>query len=64
MQTLVFDPLAMTSATFDFARALRRNHAVPHGQDVDGKIVPVSMAIQFPLKPGASKKTLRPNASA
>jgi CubicO group peptidase (beta-lactamase class C family) len=47
MQTLVFDPLAMTSTTFDFARAQRGNHAVPHGLDVDGKIVPAPMAIQY-----------------
>ena len=37
MQTLVFDPLGMTSTTFDYARALRGNHAMPHGIDIDGK---------------------------
>jgi CubicO group peptidase (beta-lactamase class C family) len=37
MQTLVFDPLGMKSTTFDYARALRGNHASPHGIDIDGK---------------------------
>jgi CubicO group peptidase (beta-lactamase class C family) len=37
MQTLVFDPLGMKSTTFDYARALRGNHAMPHGLDIDGK---------------------------
>ena len=36
MQTLVFDPLGMASTTFDYARALRGNHAMPHGIDIDG----------------------------
>jgi len=36
MQTLVFDPLGMKSTTFDYARALRSNHASPHGIDIDG----------------------------
>ena len=35
MQTLVFDPLGMTSTTFDFAHAQHGNHAAPHGQDVE-----------------------------
>src|SRR5262249_36845242 len=37
MQTLVFDPLGMSSTTFDYAKALRGNHAMPHGIDIDGK---------------------------
>jgi CubicO group peptidase (beta-lactamase class C family) len=47
MQTLVFDPLGMTSTTFDFARALRANHAMPHGREIDGKTVPASMDLQY-----------------
>ena len=39
MQRLVFDPLGMTATTFDYARALRGNHAMPHGLDIDGKPV-------------------------
>jgi CubicO group peptidase (beta-lactamase class C family) len=46
MQTRVFDPLGMASTTFDFARARRGKHAVPHGQDLDGKTVPFDMAIE------------------
>lgn len=37
MQALVFDPLGMKATTFDYARALRANHAMPHGIDIDGK---------------------------
>ncbi|HEX7841064.1 MAG TPA: serine hydrolase domain-containing protein [Kofleriaceae bacterium] len=37
MQTLVFDPLGMKATTFDYAKALRGNHAMPHGFDIDGK---------------------------
>ncbi|MEO8842810.1 MAG: serine hydrolase domain-containing protein [Kofleriaceae bacterium] len=39
MQTLVFDPLGMKATTFDYAKALRANHAMPHGIDVDGQAV-------------------------
>jgi CubicO group peptidase (beta-lactamase class C family) len=45
MQTLVFDPLGMTSTTFDFERALAVNHAAPHGQDVNGGTALVSSDI-------------------
>jgi CubicO group peptidase (beta-lactamase class C family) len=37
MQTLVFDPLGMKSTTFDYAKALRANHAMPHGITIDGQ---------------------------
>jgi len=47
MQSLVFDPLGMTSTTFDFARAQRSNHASPHGQDVDGRTVRASMDLNY-----------------
>jgi CubicO group peptidase (beta-lactamase class C family) len=43
MQTLVFDPLGMKSTTFDYAKALRGNHAMPHGQDIDGNAARDSM---------------------
>jgi CubicO group peptidase (beta-lactamase class C family) len=45
MQALVFDPLGMRATTFDFARALRGNHATPHAPGLDGRAVPTSMAI-------------------
>jgi CubicO group peptidase (beta-lactamase class C family) len=51
MQALVFDPLGMTATTFEFARALRGNHAAPHGQDVDGATVPASMDLQYTAIP-------------
>lgn len=43
MQELVFDPLGMRATTFDYATALRGNHAAPHGVDSDGNTVPASM---------------------
>ena len=51
MQALVFDPLGMTSTTFDFARAQRGNHASPHGQDIDGETVPSSMDLNHSAIP-------------
>lgn len=47
MQALVFDPLGMKSTTFDFARALRANHAAAHGRDVDGNTARVSMDLNY-----------------
>lgn len=43
MQSQVFDPLGMHATTFDYARALRGNHALPHGLDVDGHTELASM---------------------
>jgi len=37
MQTLVFDPLGMSSTTFDFAKGERGNTAIPHSADIDSK---------------------------
>jgi CubicO group peptidase (beta-lactamase class C family) len=37
MQTLVFDPLGMTSTTHDFAKAQTGNVATAHAPDVDGQ---------------------------
>jgi CubicO group peptidase (beta-lactamase class C family) len=47
MRTQVFEPLGMTATTFDFARALRGNHAAPHGQDLDGATVPIDVAVEY-----------------
>jgi CubicO group peptidase (beta-lactamase class C family) len=38
MQAYVFDPLAMTATTNDFAIAQRGNAAVPHAPDADGRM--------------------------
>lgn len=51
MQALVFDPLGMTSTTFDFTKAQRGNHAFPHGQDIDGDTVPSSMDLNHSAIP-------------
>jgi CubicO group peptidase (beta-lactamase class C family) len=37
MQTLVFDPLGMTSTTHDFGKAQQGNTAAAHAPDIDGK---------------------------
>jgi CubicO group peptidase (beta-lactamase class C family) len=51
MQDLVFTPLGMNSTTFDMARALKANHASPHGDDVDGKPRVASMAFNYSVMP-------------
>ena len=38
MKKKVFEPLGMTKTTFDYAPALKGNVAMPHGDDVDGKV--------------------------
>ncbi|HSX60226.1 MAG TPA: serine hydrolase domain-containing protein, partial [Tahibacter sp.] len=47
MQKLVFDPLGMKATTFDFARALRRNHASPHAWNIDGTPARVDMGYNY-----------------
>ena len=51
MQEKIFDPLGMTSTTFDYAKALSGNHASPHGDDVDGKPRVASMAFNYSILP-------------
>jgi CubicO group peptidase (beta-lactamase class C family) len=51
MQSQVFDPLGMRSTTFDYAKAMRGDHAMPHGLDVDGKTVPASMDLNYTIIP-------------
>jgi len=51
MQQKIFDPLEMTSTTFDYGRALAGNHASPHGDDVDGKPTLASMAFNYSVVP-------------
>jgi CubicO group peptidase (beta-lactamase class C family) len=58
MATRVFGPLEMTRTTFDFARAMRDNYARPYAFDVDGKIAPVAMAQNYPIR------TVRPAGGA
>src|SRR5437764_1945223 len=51
MRTLVFDPLGMTSTTFDYATALAGNHASPHAPDIDGKTSVAAMDINYSVIP-------------
>lgn len=63
MRTRVFGPLGMTATTFDFARALRGNHAMPHAPDVDGKPARAVMEVNYaviPVRPaGAAWSSVR-----
>lgn len=47
MRTLVFEPLGMTSTTFEYARALAGNHASPHAPDVDGNPAVAGMDLNY-----------------
>jgi len=54
MQSKVFGPLGMTSTTFDFAKAMRGDHASPHAEDFSGKPAVAAMDINraiVPLRP-------------
>lgn len=45
MQALVFDPLGMSSTTFDFAKAQTGDYAAPHGYDIDHKVQVMGMGL-------------------
>jgi CubicO group peptidase (beta-lactamase class C family) len=51
MQAQVFDPLGMKSTTFDYARALAGDHAMPHAPDVDGKTAHAVMELNYSIIP-------------
>ena len=51
MQEKIFKPLGMNSSTFDMARALKGNHATPHGDDWDGKPNVASMDFNYAVLP-------------
>ncbi len=51
MQALVFDPLAMTSTTFDFDQAQSGNYAAPHAQRFDGQTVRAEMDFNYSAIP-------------
>ena len=51
MKAKVFAPLGMATTTFDFAQALRGDVAQPHGEDVDGKVVPARMDLNYSVVP-------------
>ena len=57
MRTRVFQPLGMKNTTFDVARALRGNHATPHGENFDGTQGIVDMRLNesiYPLRPAGA----------
>jgi CubicO group peptidase (beta-lactamase class C family) len=62
MQKLVFKPIGMTATTFDYAKALKGNHAFPHAPNIDGKPEKAVMEINYsiiPLRPaGAAWSTV------
>ncbi len=58
MQDKVFGPIGMKSTTFDFAAAQRVDHAMPHGQAVDGTVQ------GFPLSAEDFVTPLRPAGAA
>ena len=51
MQELLFGPLGMKSTTFDYARVLRGNHAMPHGDAFDGSTRRASMDLNYTIIP-------------
>lgn len=51
MQKMIFSPLGMNNTTFDMARALKSNHATPHGFNVDGVPSVASMAFNYSVMP-------------
>ena len=51
MRKKVFEPLGMTRTTFDYATALKGDVAMPHGDDVDGKVVRDRMEVHYPIYP-------------
>ena len=57
MQTQVFGPLGMKSTTFDYAKALAGDHAMPHAPDIDGRTAHATMEINYaiiPLRPAGA----------
>ena len=51
MRTLVFEPLGMTSTTFDYSKALSGNHALAHSTNVDGKPTVAAMDLNYSIIP-------------
>ncbi|MGO8971073.1 MAG: serine hydrolase domain-containing protein [Myxococcaceae bacterium] len=57
MHNLVFAPLGMNETTFDFAKALKGDHAFPHAPDIDGKPAKAVMEVNYaviPLRPAGA----------
>ncbi len=57
MRNLVFEPLGMKATTFDYAKALKGDHAFPHAPDIDGKPTKALMEVNYaviPLRPAGA----------
>ncbi|MGQ0715624.1 MAG: serine hydrolase domain-containing protein [Gemmatimonadaceae bacterium] len=57
MRTLVFQPLGMTSTTFDYSAALSGNHALPHSTNIDGTPSVAAMDLNYsaiPVRPAGA----------
>ncbi len=50
MATRMFGPLGMNATTFDFAGALRRDHATPHGYDLGVRPWPISTDVELAVR--------------
>jgi CubicO group peptidase (beta-lactamase class C family) len=51
MRKKIFEPLGMKSTTFDYAAALKGNHASPHGWDVNQKQAVATMDLNYSIQP-------------
>jgi CubicO group peptidase (beta-lactamase class C family) len=51
MDELIFRPLAMNSTTFDMARALKGDYALPHAFDPDGRVALARMDNNYSVVP-------------
>lgn len=51
MQSRVFSPLGMTESTFDWAKAMKMDHATGHALDVDGKPAVAVMELNKAVHP-------------
>lgn len=51
MQALLFGPLGMKNTTFDYAKVMRGNHAMPHGDAFDGSTRRASMDLNYTIIP-------------
>jgi CubicO group peptidase (beta-lactamase class C family) len=51
MRELLFEPLGMKTTTFDFAQALRGDHAMPHSEAFDGSTRRASMDLNYTIVP-------------
>ena len=51
MRTRVFDPLGMQATTFDYARALGGNHAMPYAMDINETTTRAVMELNYSIIP-------------